>query len=387
VLRGGISQSTQGIPSPAAGCTLVVVLASYVICANSDRAPVRGSYLRASRIPGKEIDVPTGKYRATINGFTCVAETWDDATNVDGQHDEIYFLTNTKVIKSDGTVRVNSDSPSMTMGDVQGFPDRLQVGTASGFLGHRSGGIVTGNSFPQPYPHKREAGVLEEKERTDPRLYPPYKIWEGTLSDTDTDVVFLTPTIWEWDTGAGALEGWAQWQIMVNARFGGRAKEIFGGIWPVSKPIFDAVSLGIETFATLLGLWSPLGKSMRRPIGLKRDPKNPDGSLFNPTIIALTYDTAEFLCSSNLNGLGLGVQAISFEDDPVLRAFYTIYVQIEKIGNESPSPAVTPWTGWAEVPGNGATSAGPAAVVHNGSLHLFVRGTDDRIYLNRLNRS
>jgi Matrixin len=41
------------------------------------------------------------------------------------------------------------------------------------------------------------------------------------------------------------------------------------------------------------------------------------------------------------------------------------------------SPAV-----WAAVPGGGFTPSAPAATVLNGTLGLFVRGTDSRIYMN-----
>jgi hypothetical protein len=97
--------------------------------------------------------------------------------------------------------------------------------------------------------------------------------------------------------------------------------------------VFDAVSLGIQTFATLAGLWSPLGQSMRRPIGLQRDPANPDGALFNPYTIALNADTAEYLVTSNPQGHGEGIRELLYADDPYLRGVYAIFVQVERIGD------------------------------------------------------
>ncbi|GGW96135.1 hypothetical protein GCM10010297_17510 [Streptomyces malachitofuscus] len=282
-----------------------------------------------------------GTYRVAINGFTCVSETWDDALNWDGQHDEVYFRTLTKVVSKDGSVVATSDDSSMTMGDVRGWAGRLQVGSASDWLGSRTGGIVSGNSFPTRTPHVRH-GDLRVKEETDPRRYPPYKIWEGELRDGDDTLVFLTPTLWEWDPGQGAIDGWITWQKNVDTQFGARAKDIFGGIWPVARPVFDAVSLGIQTFATLAGLWSPFGRSMQRPIGLQRDPNQPDGALFNPTVLALTYATAEYLVSHDISGLGNGIIAIRCEDDPSLRGHYVFYVQVDKLGgaNEFPDGSV-----------------------------------------------
>jgi hypothetical protein len=45
------------------------------------------------------------------------------------------------------------------------------------------------------------------------------------------------------------------------------------------------------------------------------------------------------------------------------------------------------WTGWSQVPGNGATPSGPATTQYKGKDYLFVRGTDDRIYVNIFNGS
>jgi hypothetical protein len=45
------------------------------------------------------------------------------------------------------------------------------------------------------------------------------------------------------------------------------------------------------------------------------------------------------------------------------------------------------WRGWQEVPGAGATPSAPAATVFNNTLYLFVRGTDNKIYVNRLTRT
>jgi len=46
--------------------------------------------------------------------------------------------------------------------------------------------------------------------------------------------------------------------------------------------------------------------------------------------------------------------------------------------------AAAQWTGWAEVPGGGATPDSPAAVSYNGAQNVFVRGTDNAIYRNVL---
>jgi hypothetical protein len=155
-------------------------------------------------------------------------------------------------------------------------------------------------------------------------------------------MVMLTPTVWEWDPGAGFWDGWLAWQVQVDDQYGKRAKEIFGKIWPVAAPVFDAVSLGIQTVGTMAGIWSPLGQSMRRPIGTRRNPNDPDGTLFNPITIALNTETAEYLSSTNLQGYGNGIVELRYTDDPYLRGVYSIFVQIEKLSG-GPAPQ------WADV--------------------------------------
>ena len=50
------------------------------------------------------------RFRATLNGFRVVSETWDDLTNSDGQHDEIYFKWAGKKLKSDGAIVYGGNS-------------------------------------------------------------------------------------------------------------------------------------------------------------------------------------------------------------------------------------------------------------------------------------
>src|SRR5262245_39668554 len=43
---------------------------------------------------------------------------------------------------------------------------------------------------------------------------------------------------------------------------------------------------------------------------------------------------------------------------------------------------ISGWTGWSEVPGGGLTPSGPAVTQFGSELRLFVRGIDDKIYQN-----
>ena len=270
----------------------------------------------------------TATYRVSINGFWCRNQTWDNALRIDGKDDEVFLDVNVKVIDPSGAVTQNFDSESELMGDTWNLPNRIQAGSASD-----RGGIISGDKFPTDQPWRRTGPPND-------RRVPPYTIWEGALQ-TGQGMVMLTPTVWEWDEGAGFWDGWLAWQVEVDTEYGKRAKEIYGGLWPAARPVFDAVSLGIQTVGTLAGLWSPLGQSMRRPIGLRRDPNNPDGFVFNPATIGLTAETADYLSSANLQGYGNGIVELRYVDDPYLRGVYSIFVQVEKLADTVP--------GWSDV--------------------------------------
>src|SRR4051794_10490228 len=269
-----------------------------------------------------------GKYRMTINGFTCHNETWDDPWQKDGKRDELFFAVNTKIVGRDGTVKRQLSSESDVMGDTNGQPGRIQAGSASD-----RGGIRTGDRFPD------KDRPWEHGDALDGHRYPPYVIWEGDLSDGG-DVVLLTPTLWEFDPGGSVIEGWVAWQVETDKTFGQRAKDIVSGKWPITASVFDAVSLGIQTFGSLFGQWGPLGSQGSRPIGLQPDPADPKGVLFNPTIVALSAETAEHLANANDQGLGRGILELVFKDHKDLGGDYSVYLQIETLTQQAPAPAV-----------------------------------------------
>jgi hypothetical protein len=273
----------------------------------------------------------SGKYEVAINGFTCIAETWDDLLNQDGNHDEVYFVVNTKVVSgSSGSTLYNFDATSAVMGDIN-FPGRIYAGSGKTSQGIQSGGLMSGDSYPPGPPWLQVTGPTG-------RNFPPYTIWEGELSEGDDKVTFLTPTIWELDFGGDAVQGWVEWQARTDSTFGARAKEAYGKIWPTSIPVFEAVSVGIQTFATIPGIWNPAGSPRSRPIGLQRDPGDPNGTTFNPLIIMLTYETAEYLVNSSPVGKGKGVFGYRYLDDPMLRGDYQVWFQIRKVGGSNVWP-------------------------------------------------
>jgi hypothetical protein len=79
--------------------------------------------------------------------------------------------------------------------------------------------------------------------------------------------------------------------------------------------------------------------------------------------------------------LALGILLLLFST-----AFATAPAQPSgsRTASSSTSPQQFGWSGWSEVPGNGFTLSGPATTFYNGNDYVFVRGTNDHIYVNIL---
>ncbi|MCZ7636515.1 MAG: hypothetical protein M5U12_11120 [Verrucomicrobia bacterium] len=258
------------------------------------------------------------KYRVTLNGFWCRTASRDNVGNWDGKGDEVMFVTTTRVVAPDGTTKIDLSSESEVHGDTWNLPNRVQAGSAWGGYG----GIVTGDRFPTPTPWRMTQPV-------NTRLSPPYTLWEGDWA-TGGDSVFLSPTVWEWDDGTSAWEIYRAWLASTDSRFGKQAKEAYGTIWQAAKPIFDIVSIGLQTAQTMTGFWG-LYKEARRPIGLARDPEDPDNAIFNPLVIGLNAESAEWLATNNLHGLGNGIVELRYADDPWLAGVYSLFIQISRV--------------------------------------------------------
>lgn len=264
----------------------------------------------------------TGKYYVSVNGFRCNRQSWDDAFNWDGKADEVFIAVGYKTVNKTGTI-LESRNPEATpvMGDTWNQSNRIQAGSAS-----NRGGIITGDAYPTMAPWVRSRPLDDTMD------WPPYTIWEGALTQGE-DVIFITPTIWEWDPGTSFWDTLLAWHVAIDAEFGQRAKDVFAGRWPVTGWFFDAISLGLQTAGTLQGIWGGLGRSGNRPIGIQRDPNNPgsnDAVVFNPQFLMLTYDTAEWLTNTNPSGKGNGIISYRYVDDNYLAGDYSLYLQVEK---------------------------------------------------------
>src|SRR6266850_1387867 len=142
-----------------------------------------------------------------------------------------------------------------------------------------------------------------------------------------------------------------------------------------------------------------------------REPCIDNSALIVPLIRATPLSGTPFVCSSSFTVVQAGIQydirlsnsstsssssfcgdlfvpttflIAQFSFDPQFddsEAFQLIY-QGDRIYTLNIPPA--PPVNWAAVPGGGATLSTPAATVFQGNLALFVRGGDNRLYVNWL---
>ncbi|MCA2216278.1 hypothetical protein [Jidongwangia harbinensis] len=278
------------------------------------------------------------RYQISINGFDVKNQSWDHALQVDGKDDEVFIGWNSKKMRSDGTLIYEAATrKSATIGDVNGQSGRVVGGSASS-----KGGLRDGDRYPhdKPWMKKRvfdlpaippfiwsPTRIEISPEVPSGRDYPPMNCFTDTI--TEGEVVYFTPSIWEFDLGQSAWEGMLAWLRDTDDKFGARAKEIFTKVFPPNNWIFDAVSLGIQTASTLTSI---TGSSGSRPIGTVRSATNPATFVFNPWILELTFERAEALIAAEPAGVGHGVLAIPYTDDISLRGSYQLYLQVERLG-------------------------------------------------------
>lgn len=276
------------------------------------------------------------RYRVSVNGWRCTSETYDNMWQTDGKRDEVFVHTDVRCMDTQGTVLIRDEGDSRLMGDTWRLPNRIKAGNADTVWG----GIQSGDSFPDnatPWDRSR-TGLRND-------MVPPYKVWEGEVND-DT-VVFIAPSLWEWDGGRGWAETFVDWIVDTDTAYGAKAKDVFGGLFPVAAPVFDAVSLVIQTVGTLTGQWGLLGADQTRPIGLEAHPDDPKSFRYQYRALTLTPALAQ-LASEYEGSKGRGVLTIPFVDDPKLLGRYELYVQVEKLVGTGPSvvPYVPTQAGW-----------------------------------------
>jgi hypothetical protein len=268
-------------------------------------------------------------YRVKINGFTVVQETVDHMLEVDGKGDEARISVLTTVLDKDGKlIGVPSEKTTPIMGDTWRLANRVQAGSRSNL-----GGLRTGDSFPdEPMPW------LPTTPTSPARDYPPYVIWEGELPDDGSRSVLITPTILEYDDGT---DFWAQAVGVlkqVDDEFGKKAKAAFGTVFPVAAPVFDMVSVGIQTAAALPRF---LGNAGTRPIGMTPAPEDSSKYVYRPKMLGLNAKTAAEIAATNYLPGKPGVFSVAYQDVGLGDGRYELFIQVEAVNGAA--------SGWSHI--------------------------------------
>lgn len=284
-----------------------------------------------------------GHYRISLNGFECRTETYDAMVPIapaEGFGDEIFFQIEYRHLDSNGAeIEPPVRRRTKTIGARGG--GRYEYGSATdAFSITHLGGIATGDMFPGPQPW------LRTNPFPNPQDVPPLSIWEGDLTSnwdgertdiwinrpvTHENILFITPTIWESDPGQSLMQTWAQWQARADAEFGPKAKQIVSGVWPLTAPVFDAVSLGIQTANTLVDL---LGTPATRPIGTqitRLDASHFELS-FTPQVLDLSQARAEQIYRTAKIGGAFGVEPFLYQDSTEFHGDYQFWLEVERVG-------------------------------------------------------
>ena len=150
-----------------------------------------------------------GRYRVVLRGLQVIQGTKDDDLfHGDGRGDEVYVAamwatasTASSFPAGQGHAVVGGFVRSKLLGDTQGYPDRLAVGSANGTWG----GLKTGDWVPSASIQQPEIGVVAASDRL------PMLLFEGELRDSGEAVAVL-PCLFEWDRDHhGAWNQWADW--------------------------------------------------------------------------------------------------------------------------------------------------------------------------------
>lgn len=274
------------------------------------------------------------RYRVTLLGLKCGHETTDDLLQLDGKRDEVFAGA---YVASVPRENINNPRPTplgiirtKVMGDTNGFPDRVQAGTASD-----KGGIQSGDYVPDTSVATAKPGVTGTTDRF------PLALWEGELSDTG-DIIVVAPVVFEWDKQEEApWNSWTGWwssprgsadlgNLAHTTPSDGRWEIVLSSQW--SRPInaYDSYNVNYGPGFSESG--------GNRPVGVE-DQANIRGSgnlvpnpVYVPRGLCLTHARVE---------AALGAQSTSViewvaRDDPhlgndKLDGTYILYIQIERL--------------------------------------------------------
>ena len=308
---GWVSLVIVNVPSPRE-----TARASYSVRCDDRSAPPADS-----SGPASDADPREGRFRITINGFSCSRPTFDNATQSDGVDDEVFVRADVALYDHTGRRRGPSVSAfSKIIGDTNGFPRRLRGGSGHSVFGG-NGGFKEGDTFPSGgRPWERRSRPTHD------RL--PLFVWEGTLRFGDTGLL-IVPSLWEWDGDvsleddyAAALVGfWGDGEVVSRMR---DANTVGGTQANVGSATLRRLFAGVRLSNAFAG------NPKNRPIGMQ--PGRGDFHVYvPPSAFVLSYAKAVSIAGQNGESYGRGVTELTFRDDDAFRGLYQLYLQVEKI--------------------------------------------------------
>jgi hypothetical protein len=266
---------------------------------------------------GKCFAPARGRFRVTLNGFTCNRQASDNPLAQDGADDEVFLFT--KVFSVEKRLDSNDVTFSLTgrirteaIGDTSStrFPGRVRGGS-SRRLG-ANGGFRAGDSFPES----------PEKHTTNPQRYTlPQLIWEGDLIRRQNAVVII-PTIWEWDGVSNLFDAWEHADA-------GQVYTVGGLISNSNSTDQSNAKLSIRGEVTGQLSMRTVSLPADRPIGMFQDSFTYH---FRPEVFILTYDEALRMVQLSQSKGGEAFP-FTYEDAAGLGGRYTLYLQVEHLPN------------------------------------------------------
>jgi hypothetical protein len=255
-----------------------------------------------------------GRYRVTLNGFKVERETLDNIFQSDGAGDEVYIASIVQVYsRAQGKLLRSEIVKSAVLGDINGFPDRIQAGNAGDY-----GGLRRGNSVPNvPNPSARNGEPTPNA--------VPLLLWQGELVDGETAIAVL-PTLWEWDNNA------TQYRRLGNP-----------DLWAEAALQSKSQTQVLHRIAFESGAYDSGKNSGDRPVGLgsfipSDCQRNCLQRQFRPSGVLFTREAVEqaLAADSQTGSIANGVVGIRYVDlDQLgytsLGGDYTLYLQVERV--------------------------------------------------------
>ena len=296
---------------------------------NADEAVVAALDARPAAPPLPAPCTAPRSFRITINGFSVMQQTSDDAFEGGGNDDEIFIVVDVFRVSPTGAITSMPRIISAEHGDAEGRPGRIPAGSGSS-----TGGLATGDVLPMPDPADRTASG-----RLITTTSVPLLAFTGTLQPEESLVII--PTIWEWDQSGPAGDrfeivgsGWGP-RLSSSSTLIAAGTRLLAGR-PEPTIIVPGSQLGLAAAVSVrTGTFGTAGARVRnRPVGL--EDRNPVSGVyeFEPKVFVGTcgqWSTTGIGGGSAMNNAGAllsGVYEVDYIDhDDIGGGSYRLFLQ------------------------------------------------------------